>query len=54
MTSIIITGASAGIGAACARAFLDAGWQVGLIARRADALEHVAGGATMPSSCPAT
>ena len=44
MTSIIITGASAGIGAACARAFLDAGWQVGLIARRAAALEQVADG----------
>lgn len=44
MTSIIITGASAGIGAACARAFLDAGWQVGLVARRAAALQEVADG----------
>jgi NAD(P)-dependent dehydrogenase (short-subunit alcohol dehydrogenase family) len=44
MTSIIITGASAGIGAACARAFLQAGWQVGLVARRADALAAVAAG----------
>lgn len=44
MKTIIITGASAGIGAACARAFLDAGWQVGLMARRADALEKVAAG----------
>jgi NAD(P)-dependent dehydrogenase (short-subunit alcohol dehydrogenase family) len=44
MTSIIITGASAGIGAACAQAFLQAGWQVGLVARRADALAAVAAG----------
>ncbi|MFU8865377.1 MAG: SDR family oxidoreductase [Rhodobacterales bacterium] len=44
MRSVIVTGASAGIGAACARAFLDAGWQVGLIARRRDALEAVAQG----------
>ena len=44
MKTIIITGASAGIGAACARAFLAAGWQVGLVARRADALAAVASG----------
>jgi NAD(P)-dependent dehydrogenase (short-subunit alcohol dehydrogenase family) len=44
MKSIIITGASAGIGAACATAFLDAGWRVGLVARRHDALEAVAKG----------
>ena len=44
MKTIIITGASAGIGAACARAFLDAGWRVGLIARRGDVLEAVAQG----------
>ena len=44
MTSVIITGASAGIGAACADAFLEAGWQVGLLARRAEALEAVANG----------
>ena len=44
MKTVLITGASAGIGAACARAFLDAGWQVGLMARRAEALEAVAGG----------
>lgn len=42
--SIIITGASSGIGAATAKVFLDAGWQVGLIARRASALEVVAAG----------
>ncbi|RXV64643.1 short-chain dehydrogenase [Roseovarius sp. A46] len=44
MRSVLITGASAGIGAACARAFLEAGWKVGLMARRAEALEAVAGG----------
>lgn len=44
MKSIIITGASAGIGADCAREFLDAGWKVGLIARRAAPLEEVAKG----------
>lgn len=40
--SIIITGASSGIGAATAKVFLSAGWQVGLIARRPAALEAVA------------
>ena len=44
MKTALITGASAGIGAACARAFLDAGWQVGLMARRKGALEAVADG----------
>ena len=48
MTSVLITGASAGIGAACARAFLDAGWRVGLMARREDALGAVAGGMKTP------
>jgi NAD(P)-dependent dehydrogenase (short-subunit alcohol dehydrogenase family) len=42
--SIIITGASSGIGKAAALAFLDAGWQVGLLARRGDALAAIAGG----------
>ena len=36
--TILITGASGGIGRATARAFLDAGWRVGLIGRREDAL----------------
>jgi NAD(P)-dependent dehydrogenase (short-subunit alcohol dehydrogenase family) len=45
MPSILITGASAGIGAACAAKFLAEGWQVGLLARRADALAAVARGA---------
>lgn len=42
--TIIITGASSGIGAATAKTFLKAGWQVGLIARRHNALEAVAAG----------
>jgi len=44
MKSILVTGASAGIGAAVADVFLEAGWRVGLLARRADALEQVAAG----------
>ncbi|MAU53677.1 MAG: short-chain dehydrogenase [Roseovarius sp.] len=44
MKSVLITGASAGIGAACARAFLEAGWRVGLMARRKGALQAVAAG----------
>jgi NAD(P)-dependent dehydrogenase (short-subunit alcohol dehydrogenase family) len=40
--TILITGAGSGIGRATARLFLDAGWQVGLIGRRADALEETA------------
>ena len=43
MKTIVITGASSGIGRATAEVFLDAGWQVGLIARRADRLEEMAG-----------
>ena len=44
MKTVLITGASAGIGAACARAFLGAGWHVGLMARRPEALDAVAKG----------
>ena len=44
MKSILITGASSGIGQATAEVFLDAGWRVGLVARRADKLEDVAAG----------
>ncbi|MGR3322662.1 MAG: SDR family oxidoreductase [Pseudooceanicola sp.] len=44
MKTILITGASSGIGAATARLFLDKGWKVGLLARRAEALEAVADG----------
>jgi NADP-dependent 3-hydroxy acid dehydrogenase YdfG len=42
MKTILITGAGSGIGRATARAFLDAGWRVGLAGRRADALEETA------------
>ncbi len=40
--SVIITGASAGLGAALARAFADAGANLTLLARRQDRLEQVA------------
>lgn len=42
MKSIIITGASSGIGRATAELFLEKGWRVGLIARRADLLAEIA------------
>ncbi|KIN60180.1 Short-chain dehydrogenase/reductase SDR [Sulfitobacter noctilucae] len=42
MKSIMITGASSGIGRATAEAFLAQGWRVGLIARRADLLNEIA------------
>ena len=44
MNTILITGASQGIGAATAEAFWDAGWHVGLLARSADKLEALAEG----------
>ncbi|WP_368344843.1 SDR family oxidoreductase [Pelagovum sp. HNIBRBA483] len=42
MKTVIVTGASNGIGRATAEAFLRAGWRVGLLARRREALEAVA------------
>lgn len=56
MKSIIITGASSGIGHATAELFLDAGWRVGLIARRADRLEALADRYTsaVPMPCDVT
>ena len=42
--TIIITGAGSGIGAATAKAFLDDGYHVGLIGRRAETLEETADG----------
>ncbi|MGK7651376.1 MULTISPECIES: SDR family oxidoreductase [unclassified Roseovarius] len=44
MKSILITGASSGIGRATAEVFLDAGWRVGLLARRAEKLAELAQG----------
>ncbi|HVL21510.1 MAG TPA: SDR family NAD(P)-dependent oxidoreductase, partial [Amaricoccus sp.] len=41
--TIIVTGASGGIGRATARAFAGAGWRVGLVGRREEALRQVAG-----------
>lgn len=40
--TIIITGASSGIGKATAEYFADQGWTVGALARRADALQEMA------------
>ena len=44
MRHILITGASGGIGRATAELFLDKGWRVGVMARRAAVLEDVFGG----------
>ena len=40
--TIIITGAGSGIGRVTARTFLAAGWRVGLIGRREEALRETA------------
>ncbi|MFY9239889.1 MAG: SDR family oxidoreductase [Roseovarius sp.] len=50
MKSILITGASSGIGLATAELFLQNGWRVGLIARRADKLQALAD--TRPNAVP--
>lgn len=42
--SIVVTGAGSGIGRATARRFLEAGWRVALLGRRADALTQTAAG----------
>ncbi|WP_323716336.1 SDR family oxidoreductase [Paracoccus aminovorans] len=44
MKTILITGGGSGIGRLTARRFLDAGWRVGLIGRRAAALAETAQG----------
>jgi NAD(P)-dependent dehydrogenase (short-subunit alcohol dehydrogenase family) len=50
--SILITGGGGGVGRATARAFLDAGWKVGVIGRRAETLTETidghAGGLVLP------
>lgn len=53
MPSILVTGASAGIGRATAERFLDAGWQVGLLARRTEALDSLAAGRASALALPA-
>ncbi|MDJ0638257.1 MAG: SDR family oxidoreductase [Paracoccaceae bacterium] len=51
--SIIITGASSGIGKATAEVFLADGWTVGLLARRAELLEDIAAGHARAIPLPA-
>ncbi len=53
MKTIIITGASSGIGRATAEVFLDAGWAVGLVARRRELLETIAEGQANAHVLPA-
>jgi len=50
--TIVITGASAGIGRDCAERFIALGWNVALIARRAEALEAIAGDAQNALALP--
>ncbi len=50
MRTIIVTGASSGIGRATAELFLDQGWKVGLLARSADKLSQMA--ATRENAIP--
>ena len=54
MKSIIVTGASSGIGLATARHFLANGWRVGLIARRAEVLADVDHENAVPLPCDVT
>lgn len=54
--TVVVTGASAGIGRACALRMLDAGWSVVLLARRRAELEQVAAGnpRALPIACDVT
>lgn len=52
MPSILITGASSGIGRATALKFLDEGWTVGLLARRADLLAELSAGRSEAIALP--
>ncbi|WP_108813790.1 SDR family oxidoreductase [Loktanella sp. Alg231-35] len=54
MKSIIVTGASSGIGRETAAYFLAQGWRVGLIARRADMLAEIAHAAAVHLPCDVT
>ncbi|MCE8417337.1 SDR family NAD(P)-dependent oxidoreductase [Rhodovulum sulfidophilum] len=51
--TILITGASSGIGRATAELFLDHGWRVGLLARRVDLLDEIAAGREAALALPA-
>ena len=53
MKSILITGASSGIGRATAELFLEKGWRVGLVARREDLLAQIADGYADALALPA-
>jgi NADP-dependent 3-hydroxy acid dehydrogenase YdfG len=54
MKSIIVTGASSGIGRTTAEHFLENGWRVGLIARRADVIAQVDHPNAVPLPCDVT
>ncbi len=54
MKSIIVTGASSGIGRETAEYFLAQGWRVGLIARRADVLAQIDHPNAVRMSCDVT
>ncbi|MCE8439312.1 SDR family oxidoreductase [Rhodovulum sulfidophilum] len=51
--TILVTGASSGIGRATAELFLDHGWRVGLLARRVDLLDEIAAGREAALALPA-
>ena len=53
MKSILVTGASSGIGRTTAELFLQDGWRVGRLARRADVLEDIASRYDTAVACPA-
>lgn len=54
MRSIIVTGASSGIGRVTAEHFLAQGWRVGLIARRSDTLAEINHDNAVPMPCDVT
>ena len=54
MKAAIVTGASAGIGRATALMLLEAGWTVGLIARREDRLREIDHAHAFPLPCDVT